>query len=131
MKNFEEISFSAHVQHIDMIIVDFENRFGDFKELEEDISIFSQPLTVTIENVRSEMELCDLQSDPFYTNRSEKEDFFKLLPIERYPKLRKFGLKMCSMLRSTYLCESSFSSMKFIKSKCRCSLTDNSLANLL
>jgi len=79
MKNFEGTSFSAHVKYIEAIIEDFENRFGDFKEIEEDISLFTQPLTVSIENVKSDLqlELCDLQSDPFYTDRSEKgEDFF-------------------------------------------------------
>lgn len=134
INNFEETSFSDHVKHIETIIEEFENRFGDFKKIEGDISIFSQPLSICIDNVRSDLqlELCDLQSDPFYTARSEKgEDFFKLLSKESYPKLRKFGLKMCSMLGSTYLCESTFSTMKFIKSKYRCSLTDKSLTNLL
>lgn len=134
MQNFEGISFTAHIKFIDVIMEDFDNRFADFKKIQEDIAVFIQPLTVSIENVRSDLqlELCDLQSDPFYTGKIEKgEDFFKLLSRARYPKLRNFGLKMSSMLGSTYLCESTFSNMKFIKSNYRCSLSDKSLSSLL
>jgi hypothetical protein len=35
------------------------------------------------------------------------------------------------MFGSTYLCESTFSNMKFIKSHYRCSLTDESLQHFL
>ena len=58
-------------------------------------------------------------------------DFFKLLPEERYPNLRDLGLTLGSMLGSTYICESSFSNIKFINSKYRCSLSDKSLTQLL
>jgi hypothetical protein len=56
---------------------------------------------------------------------------FKILPKETYPQLRDFGLRMSSMFGSTYLCESMFSNMKFIKSHYRCSLTDESLQHFL
>ena len=77
MKNFEETSFSTHVKNIEAIIGNFENRFGDFKEIEEDISLFTQPLTVSIENIRSDqqLELCHLQSNPFYTTEVIKKIF--------------------------------------------------------
>jgi hypothetical protein len=54
-------------------------------------------------------------------------DLFKILPKETYPQLRDFGLRMSSMFGSTYLRDSILSNMKFIKSHCCCSLTDESL----
>lgn len=135
MKDFEEVSYLPHIKYIDTIVEEFENRFSDFKKIERDISVFTQPLTISVENVSRadlQLELCDLQSDPFYQGRTETGlDFFKLLPEGQYPNLRNLGLTLGSMLGSTYLCESSFSNMKFIKSKYRCSLSDKALTQLL
>lgn len=133
MKNFEECNFLDHLKYMDEIIVEFERRFADFEKIESDIALFTQPLTIAVEtvNIDYQLELCDLQSDPFYKGRTETGiDFFKLL-AERFPKLTNFGQKMGSMMGSTYLCESAYSTMKFIKSKYRSSLTDTSLKHPL
>jgi hypothetical protein len=58
-------------------------------------------------------------------------DLFKILSKETYPQLRDFGLRISSMFGSTYLYESTFSNMKFTKSRYRSSLTDESLQNFL
>ncbi|CAH2087214.1 unnamed protein product [Euphydryas editha] len=71
MGKFEGCNFSDHLKHIDEVIFEFEQRFADFKELESDLSLFTHPLTIQIESVKTEyqIELCDLQSDPFYKER--------------------------------------------------------------
>ncbi|CAH1969176.1 unnamed protein product [Acanthoscelides obtectus] len=93
MKDFEEVSYLPLIRYIDTIAEEFKNRF-----------IFTQPLTISVENVSRanlQLELCDLQSDPFYQGRTETGlDFFKLLPGERYPNLRNLGLTMGSMMES-------------------------------
>ncbi|GFT05237.1 general transcription factor II-I repeat domain-containing protein 2 [Trichonephila clavipes] len=73
MENFEGCIFKDHLKYIDDVIVEFELRFADFKELESDISLFIHPLTIAIESVKTDnqLELCDLQSDPFYKGRTE------------------------------------------------------------
>ncbi|CAH1984696.1 unnamed protein product [Acanthoscelides obtectus] len=95
MKDFEKVSYLPHIKYIDTIAEEFKNQFSDFKKIESDISVFTQPLTISVENVSRadpKLELCDLQSDPFYQGRTEIGlDFFKLLPGERYPNLRNFG----------------------------------------
>jgi hypothetical protein len=63
--------------------------------------------------------------------KEKRMDLFKILPKKTYSQLRDFGLRMSSVFGSTYLCESSFSNMKFMKSRYRCSLTDESLQNFL
>ncbi|GFY74336.1 general transcription factor II-I repeat domain-containing protein 2 [Trichonephila inaurata madagascariensis] len=133
MENFEGCTFKDHLKYIGDVIVEFELQIADFKELENDISHFTHPLRIAIESVKTDyqLELCNLQSDPFYKGRTESAiDFFKLLG-ERFPKLTKLGLKMGSMMGSTYLCESTHSTMSFIKSKYGSSLLDNSLAHAL
>ncbi|KRZ75786.1 hypothetical protein T10_9672 [Trichinella papuae] len=39
MKNLEGTSFSAHVKYVETVIEDFENRFIDFKEIEDALNI--------------------------------------------------------------------------------------------
>ena len=57
--------------------------------------------------------------------------FGKPLPVEKYPILRDFALKMLSMFGTTYICECTFSNLKHIKSKERNRLTDETLGHLL
>ncbi|CAH1965859.1 unnamed protein product [Acanthoscelides obtectus] len=107
MKDFEEVSYLPHIKYIDTIAEEFKNRFSDFKKIGSDISVFTQILTISVVNVSRadlQLELCDLQPDPFYQGRTETGlDFFKLLPGERYRNLRNLGLTMGSKMASTQL----------------------------
>ena len=109
-----------------------KNSINFKKKIEREISVFTEPLTISVANVsRADLQLvlCDLQSDPFYQGRTETGlDFFKLLPEERYPDLRDFYTGL-NAGKDVY--ESNFSNMKFIKSKYRCTLFDKSLTQLL
>ena len=46
---------------------------------------------------------------------------------EQFPVLREFALRMLSMFGSTYICESTFSVMKRLKSNARSRLADETL----
>lgn len=113
----------------------FKHRFQDFHAMQPRMVLFVDPLSATISEQPSELqlELCDLQSDPFFqARRNEKGvSFWSLLPQSRFPLLREFALSMTSMFGSTYICESSFSTMKHIKSKERNRLTDDTLFHLM
>ncbi|KAK0155360.1 hypothetical protein N1851_002317 [Merluccius polli] len=67
------------------------------------------------------------QNDLFFqAKRNERGiSFWRLLPEARFPLLKDFALSMSSMFGRTYICESSFSTMKHIKSKERNRLTDD------
>jgi len=127
-------NFKKQIVIIDSLISQFDRRFIDFKALRKDLILFENPLTVQIEEQSLEFqeELCDLQSDLSLKARLEKGvEFFKILDTLRYPRLRIFGLRIFSMFGSTYLCECSFSKMKFIKSGKWSSLNDASLCSLM
>jgi len=47
------------------------------------------------------------------------ESFWKLVSKVEFPKLKDFALKMYSMFGNIYVCESTFSTMKQVKSKNR------------
>lgn len=62
--------------------------------MKTDIDLFLSPLTATVNEQKPELqpELHDLQNDIHFTSIKETgEHFFKLLPINRFPKLRDFG----------------------------------------
>jgi len=47
------------------------------------------------------------------------ESFWKLVSKDRFPKLKDFATKMHSVFGNTHMCESTFSTMKQVKSKNR------------
>lgn len=131
----EETDFSIFKANIGEISNEFERRFADFDKLKPSIALFTNPMTVEIEqqDPKFQMELCDLQADSFLQSvKQGGPDFFKLLDNERFPNLRDLGLLLTSMFGSSYICaESTFSSMKHIKNTLRNRLTDSSLSHLL
>jgi hypothetical protein len=59
------------------------------------------------------------------------QKFCKLLPKTDFPNLIEFALRYSCRFGSTYICEQTFSTMNFIKSKYRAVLTDEHLKNLI
>lgn len=127
-------NFKNQINIIESLINQFDTRFRDFETLRKDLILFENPLTVQIEeqSLEFQAELCDLQCDLSLKARLEKGvEFFKILDVSCYPRLINFGLRIFSIFGSTYLCECSFSKMKFIKSEKRSSLSDASLSSLM
>lgn len=127
---YTNVNFSHFHNNLSTLLYDFNTRFADFELMKHDIDLFFSPLTAKISDQKSELqlELHDLQNDTYFASIKETDEhFFKLLPMNRFPKLRDFGLKMYSMFGTTCICESTFSSMKHIKSTSRSVLLDNSL----
>lgn len=57
-------------------------------------------------------------------------EFWKSVPMEKYPNVKRASLKILSMFGSTYVCESVFSTLKQVKSKHRSVLTDRHMKEL-
>jgi hypothetical protein len=135
LENDNGSDVSVFASNIENIMQEFNSRFADFEDMRDSTVLFNNPLGINIEDQPTQFQLepCDLQADPFLQTRAEKGlEFFKFLSFERFPILCDFGLKMTSVLfLSTYLCESAFSNMKFIKSRYRSSLDDGSLQHLM
>lgn len=126
--------FTEFVTIIDDIIQQFKKRFEDFKDIRKLAPIFYNPLSckIHLQPLCYQLELCELQTDPILKNRDVSGmDFWKLVPIKKYPILRDNMLRVYSMFGSTYLCESTFSIMNHVKSKNRNRLTDENLQSLL
>ena len=87
-------------------------------------------VAIAEQSLSLQMELCDLQADSFMQGKRHlvSEEFWRLVSEEKYPKLNDFALRFCSLMGSTYVCESAFSIMKHIKSKTRSRLDSQMLS---
>ncbi|PNF30217.1 hypothetical protein B7P43_G02592 [Cryptotermes secundus] len=128
------LEFRDYTEIIEDLSSEFDRRFNDFESFRPDISLFSNPIHCDIESQPGhlQLELCELQCDPsLNTSQVTGIDFWKLLSPERYPLLRNWALKLCSVFASTYICETAFSSLKHVKSKNRNRLSDVVLSHIL
>ena len=92
-------------------------------------------MNVDVETQLSEfqLELHELQCDPFLRLRKNETQkiLWKLVSKDKFPKLIDFALKMHSMFGSTYVCESTFSTMKLVKSRNKNRMVNQTLDNCL
>ncbi|KAI5150109.1 hypothetical protein ENBRE01_1306 [Enteropsectra breve] len=118
--------------------VQLEQRFADLDAQASNMTIFENPFNASIEKVRShlQLEIIDLQSDnvlkaAFKENQNNLVIFYKNLSGDKYPELKSFAAEFISIFGSTYLCEQTFSKMKYVKSQYRSTLTDENLQTTL
>lgn len=114
----------------------FDRRFGDFKNEQKNVQLFSNPFSVSPEDVELEaqLELIDLQnSDMLRAKFMEGNllNFYKCLPKDQYPYLRKKAAIYACLFGSTYICEQTFSLLNLNKSKIRNRLNDENLHSVL
>ena len=117
-------------------------RFSDFSSEAMNVTLFSNPFAVTVEQIdllapELQLEVIDLQQNSvlkalFTTMQNTRTvaevcSFWRALPVAHFSKLRSFAQRMISRFASTYRCEQSFSTMKIIKSKDRSRLRDSNL----
>lgn len=116
-KSFQS-NFNSMSEIIQSILEEFESRFVDFALIRNDLKLFNNPMAANIADQRNDlkMELCDLQTDPFYISKKDIEllEFWKLLDKNKFSTLRLFAAEILSMFGSTYQCEIG---QNFIKNK--------------
>jgi len=124
----------------------FDSRFNDFSEEEDRMLAFINPFSLSEYNIlkrpsNMQMKLIELKSNSVLKMKfdelssvpsaSEMIGFWRSLPCEHFPEMRKFAQSYACLFGTTYRCEQSFSSMKMIKSKLRSRLSDSNLKNCL
>ena len=63
--------------------------------------------------------------------RERTTEFWKSVPMEKYPNIKRAAFKVLLMFGSTYVCESVFSILNHVKSRHRSVLTDTYVKELL
>ena len=130
-----EVECTRFVEDIEALSHKFENSFQDFDSLKSNLYLYNNPMDVDVETQLSEfqLELGELQCDPFLLSRKNETQkrFWKLVSKDKFPKLKDFALKMHSMFGSTYVRESTFSTMKLVKSRSKNRMVNQTLDNCL
>ena len=85
------------------------------------------------EGAESELEMIDLcEEDKLKPAlREGTTEFWKNVPMGKYPNIKRTALKVLSMFGSTSVCESVFSTLNHVKLRHRSVLTDTRVKELL
>lgn len=116
--------------------LEFQKRFSDLDINSREIRLFQNPYDCNVGDVSSQfqMEIIDLQASDQIKNKYKEGnliDFYKFLDAKEFPNLKQLAGKFISMYGTTYMCEQTFSRMKYLKSKYRANLSDDHLQSLL
>lgn len=142
-----EINVAAFSHFIEGLKKEFAGRFEEFSKIEKLSPFLKAPFEVSpagewtdvaanlfsISKSFLQMEIVDLQEDislQMHKNASTQEFWCKHVP-EKYVNCKKLAIYLATMFGSTYLCESSFSKMNFLKNKYRSRLTDAHLEDTI
>ncbi|XP_077341985.1 general transcription factor II-I repeat domain-containing protein 2A-like [Lithobates pipiens] len=120
----------------------FVARFRDLQLKRPQITFLVDPFNaetdclkapLVIDEGAAEKEMIDLREEDKLKPALKEGtiEFWKLVPMEKYPNVKRAALKILSMFGSTYVCESLFSTLKHVKSKHRSVLTDTHVKELL
>ena len=115
----------------------FCTRFDDFYKYDKEIKLFQNPFQVDINNVKNDlqMEVIELQNDDalkiFFREATSLPQFYSCLPISTFPELRRFAQKLTVVFASTFICEQTFSIVKYRKNKHSSRLSDEHLHAVL
>uniref|UniRef100_A0A6P7GWA0 Uncharacterized protein LOC114347534 n=1 Tax=Diabrotica virgifera virgifera TaxID=50390 RepID=A0A6P7GWA0_DIAVI len=124
-------------------------RFSDFRKFQEPFRLVENTWAITTANVAHlsifgyeardlKNELIDLQNDTerksiFEEKKKEKAHykFWEAVENDKFPNLIDCAQKILCIFASTYVGESTFSKLKFIKNKYRSRLTSKNVKNIL
>ena len=108
-------------QHLENLESEFKSYFPE--AVGDDLSLARNPFRLSPEKVKDELQdqLIDLKND------SSCRDLFEFLPVTKFwlslasshPQISKIALKKLLPFNSTWLCESTFSTLVLMKSKQR------------
>lgn len=135
MQTLKEVTPSVHlplqVLYLSMLGAlhsEFSRRFEDLRTIEDEMHMVSSHFTCSVDNVPSDAILVE-------HFKSGSVLYFSLLSrrgtFHYFSNIRRHAQKMLVLFSSTYICEQTFSMMKFTKSRYRSTLTDQHLSAVL
>ncbi|XP_025416544.1 general transcription factor II-I repeat domain-containing protein 2-like [Sipha flava] len=143
-----KLNCEDYVQKLECLPTHFEDRFKNLKLLKPSIAFLENPFVINViengcpilksismDTATLEIELLELLEDEglkqFKYSCHSLLEFWKHVPVIKYPKITLCAQKLISIFGTIYSCESLYSTMKMIKSKHRSTLTDDHLTELL
>ncbi|XP_072401609.1 general transcription factor II-I repeat domain-containing protein 2B-like [Diabrotica undecimpunctata] len=146
-KEYSEEDTAVFVKFLGDLRNEFASRFHDFAQVSKLSSFLKSPfvdaaaewtdvaaMLFNLSNLSLlQMEIIELQEDlslQVYISVSAEEFWAKHVPA-KYENYRQLAINLATMFGSTYMCETSFSNMNFLKKKYRSRLTDAHLEDTL
>lgn len=137
--NTRQSNLSNYIDYLNNICDlhnDFCSRFLDFELIVCEMNAISSPFSADVNNspIAIQLDLIELQANRSFEERFQNESiesFYNSLDDRCFKNIKNLAKKMFSIFGSTYICESTFSKMKFNKSKYRSSLTNDNLTNVI
>lgn len=146
-KKISEEDIAVYIRFLSDLGKEFAARFQDFAEIGKLSEFLKFPYEVAaaaewtdvaaklfnLSKPLLQMEVIDLQEDislQMYKTAST-EEFWGKHVTEKYQNCKKLAINLATMFGSTFVCESSFSKMIFLKNKYRSRLTDAHLEDTL
>jgi len=150
-----DIEIDNFIKFMTSLKTEFERRFADLKKIKNVVQLLNSSFTLQpdgewvneairvfkCDKATIQLEIIEFQTDDVlknlysenYTKTESNYDEFwlKYVSEKKYPTLKLLILKMCTMFGSTYVCESSFSKMNYIKNKFRSRLTNKHLEMIM
>ena len=125
----QDINYQKYGTMIEKLSAVFDAHFLDFRQLESDFNIFSNPFNTAVDQSpdRLQLELTDLQSDNDMKRAFDENNlvnFYENYARGKHQNLVDHALKIILLFGSTYCCEQFFSKMKYCKGKQRGQLSD-------
>ena len=131
------VNYEKYANLCEDLLEEFTFRFSDFKKIEIELKLFSDPFSFEFDKAPAEyqLELIELQSreslKTFHREHPLPLFYKKLHLFNEFNQIVNLSRKLLCMWGSTYCCEQFFSCMKNIKTAERNRLTDTHLANIL
>lgn len=144
--NISEENCSIISNFITALLNEFQKRFQDLRKIKNCLLLVENPWhlkTPTISELASVLncnyselfdEFIDFKNDTnlevIFKEKREYVEFWSIVP-QKYKSVQRCAQIMLTFFGSTYVCESSFSKMKYTKSVYRNKLTDSHLDDII
>ncbi|XP_032406666.1 general transcription factor II-I repeat domain-containing protein 2-like [Xiphophorus hellerii] len=136
------MNMGQYVKMLAQLYGSITSRFEDLQQKRPQIALLIDPFNaeadclkspLVTDEAASELEMIELREDDRLKSLLKEGPvaFWRVVPTEKYPCVKRAALKLLSMFSSTYVCESLFSTLKHVKSKHRSVLTDTHVKELL
>ena len=135
-ENVDHVNLEFQRKIIQDLHKHLSERLSDLDKIENDILLFENPIGCNLDSMPTELqlELIDLQANALLKEKhreGKRIELYRCLPDDEFSKLKKFASGMASVFVTTYVCEQTFSKMKYVKSIHRTRLTDEHLKAIL
>ena len=121
--------------NLDAVLQDFSDRFQDFEKISKTLKLVAFPHLVETKSAPTDlqMKLVEIKNDEQLVRKFKDEE--NLLETWKsaikYPMLRELARETLALFGSTYVCESAFSKIKYLKKEHRARLLDSNLQSEL